>query len=307
MSIDANPAPGNRTRSRGLRGCLLAGCLVLVVLAVAPPVVVWSLSESWDAPVSPARTATREYPLPEDRPGRLVLDVKMSEVTIEIGPAGSPLRLETSWHPSHHKFREDFELAADGWEYRVELGGRGLRAWSALRAELDSPQLLLRLPADRALDLEGEIGLGESELALGGASLRSVDLELGTGEHRMSFHRPLTSPLQRLKIDSSMGELEIEGVGNASPREVEVRHGMGELRLDLSGPWRNDALVELRMKMGHAQVDLPSREHAGSLVEESKVLMGSRRIEDQAERDIPPGLPRLRIRASGSMGELEIR
>lgn len=305
------PADQSTARSGSrLRGCLLAGCLGLVVLTVAPPVVLWSLTRGWDEPPGPPRHLAREHvlqPLGPATSGRVVLDVAMSDVSIEVGEPGSQLRVEADWDPKRFRFSEGLERDDEGWVYRVELRSRGLRAWTPVYVDHHGPELRLRLPPDQPMAVEGEIGMGRSVIDLGGAAIGRIELELGTGEHTLTFSRPLRAALELLRLDSSMGELEVEQVGNASPRQLSIAHRMGELRLDLGGPWRNDGEVDLQLSMGHCEVRLPERDEAGALVEESRMTMGSRRIEDQAESEIPPGLPRLRIRARGGMGELEIR
>jgi hypothetical protein len=240
-------------------------------------------------------------------PGRVVLDVAYSELIVEPGQPGSNLRIEADFDAGRFRLDEGLSRDDEGWVYRLALRSRGLRTFVPVYVDHQGPRLLLRLPPDQAMALEGEVGMGRSEIDLGGTLLRAVDLELGTGEHTLRFSQPLRSGLERLRLDSAMGELEVAGVGNASPRSVTVDHRMGELRLDLGGAWRNDASVELQVGMGHCVVDLPALDEAGALVEESRMAMGSRRVEDHSAADLPHGLPVVRIRARGGMGEIEIR
>jgi hypothetical protein len=104
-----------------------------------------------------------------------------------------------------------------------------------------------------------------------------------------------------------MGEITVMGAGNASPRRLELRHGMGELTLDLSGQWRRDGDVELHLGMGDSRVLLPEPEEAGAVVDKARVSLGERQVFDRAESEIPAGLPRVHIRATGGMGELNIQ
>ena len=82
---------------------------------------------------------------------------------------------------------------------------------------------------------------------------------------------------------------------------------MGDLRIDLGGRWRNDGRVSLDLGMGSCRVDLPDTSDAGAVVEKGRVRMGSRQIDDLAESELVPGLPVVRIRAEGGMGDLVIR
>jgi hypothetical protein len=301
-------ADSTAERSGGrMRGCLLIGCAAAIVLAFVPPMLLWTFSRGLEDDSGPPRDISRQHVLPTSGAGRIELDVRMAELIVEPAPAGSPLRLEAHWDPNRLRLEEALEPGAEGWTYRVRLGGRGLRTWLGDQGRHGGAELRLLVPADRPFAIAGEVGLGSSSLELGGLALQSLELELGMGEHTLSFATPTAAPVSRLALDSSMGEIEVLLAGNASPRELAIEHGMGELRLDLGGRWRNDGRVDLSLGMGSCQVALPDREEAGALVEKGRVRMGSRSIEDVPESELVPGMPVVRIRAEGGMGELVIR
>ncbi len=85
------------------------------------------------------------------------------------------------------------------------------------------------IPRGRPIDLKGSIRMGESKTDLGGLWVRNVDLRYKAGDHFIEFREPLPFPMDRFKIEGSMGGLEIRGLGQASPSTVEVKQGMGEL------------------------------------------------------------------------------
>ena len=295
-------------RSGGrLRGCLLIGCAVVLVLSFVPPMLLWAFSRGLEDDSGPPRDVGRQHVLPASGAGRIELDVRMAELIVEPAPAGSPLRLEARWDPNRMRLHEALEPGAQGWTYRLRLSGRAMRTWLGNQGRHGGAELRLLVPADRPFSLAGEIGMGSSSLELGGLALQSLDLELGAGEHTLSFATPTAAPLSRLALDSSMGELEVSLAGNASPRELSIEHGMGDLRLDLGGRWRNDGRVSLDLGMGSCRVDLPDTSDAGAVVEKGRVRMGSRQIDDLAESELVPGLPVVRIRAEGGMGDLVIR
>lgn len=295
-------------RSGGrLRGCLLIGCAAAIVLAFVPPMLLWAVSRGFEDDSGPPRDVTRQHVLPASGAGTIELDVRMAELIVEPAPAGSPLRLEGRWDPNRMRLVEELEPGAQGWTYRVRLTGRGLRTWFGNQGRQRGAELRLLVPAGRPFSIAGEVGLAESSFELGGLALQSVDLELGVGEHAVSFATPTAAPVSRIALDSSMGELEVHLAGNASPRDLSVEHGMGDLRLDLGGRWRNDGRVSLSLGMGSCRVSLPDAGEAGALVEKGRVRMGSREIDDLAESELVPGLPVVRIRAEGGMGDLVIR
>jgi len=82
---------------------------------------------------------------------------------------------------------------------------------------------------------------------------------------------------------------------------------MGELLLDLTGKWRADGDVEVRFSIGDSRVDLPREDEAAAIVEKARVSMGDRSVIDTPLAELPAGLPKVRVWATGGMGELRIR
>jgi hypothetical protein len=300
-SPQTSPPPRARRRS-----CALIGCLVVVALVTIPGTVVWGVIAAGDdgRPDEP-RHEVKDHVLPPG-PGVVELHVRMAEIDISPGPPGSPLRLESDWNPGVFSLTEGLQQEGAGWRYRLDFGGRGL-AFLRHHGHHEPNRLRLQIPVDHPLSIEGKLSMGQSDVDLGGLALDCVKLELSTGEHRLSFHQPTPQPLSLLELDSSMGELTVIGAGNASPRRIEVRHGMGELVLDLTGQWRADGDVDLRFSMGDSRVDLPRADEAAAIVEKAHVSLGDRSVFDTPIGQLPAGLPKVRVRASGGMGELRIR
>jgi len=300
--VQADPAVGKS------RGCWVVGCLALLALVVIPGTVLWGLiAVADDGGKSEPQHRIIEHPLPAGQ-GLVILRVRMAEVDVIAGPPGSPLRLEGDWDGARYRLEERLTNEPGGtWIYRLQFGGKGLALFAGHGHNRDASRLRLRLPRDHRLSIEGKVSLGESELALGGLSLAEVDLDLGAGSHRISFLEPTAQPLDLLRLDGSVGEIRVLGAGNASPKLLELHHGMGELLLDLSGRWRNDGDVTLRLGMGDSEVQLPGRDEAGAIVDHARVSIGDRQVFDEPTANLPAGLPRVHIRATGGMGELTIQ
>ena len=303
---DLGYSPQTTPPPRRRRNWALIGCLILVALVTIPGTVVWGLIAAGDeGRVAEPRHEVKDHVLPPG-PGVVELHVRMAEIDVTPGPPGSPLRLDADWNAGAFRLDEGLQQEGGGWRYHLDFGGKGL----ALLRHHDHHQpnrLRLQIPADHPLSIEGKLSLGESDVELGGLALDRVALELSTGEHRLEFRRPTAQPLSLLKVDGSMGEVTVIGAGNASPRHIEVRHGMGELLLDLTGKWRADGEVDLRFSMGDSRVDLPRADEAAAIVERAHVSMGDRSVFDTPISQLPAGLPKVRVRASGGMGELRIR
>jgi hypothetical protein len=140
------PAPRRR------RNWPLIGCLVLVALVTIPGTVVWGLIAASDGGTADdTRHQVKEHVLPPG-PGTIELGIRMAEVEISPGPAGSPLRLDADWNAAIFRLDEGLEHLEDaggGWKYHLRFGARGL---ALLRHHGHHPsRLRLQIPVDHLL------------------------------------------------------------------------------------------------------------------------------------------------------------
>lgn len=235
-------------------------------------------------------------------PVRLVLNLSKGFFVVEPGPAGEPLRVQADYDAARYELEEIY----DEGDRRYEIRFDARHGWASLIGSSEnSNHVRVIVPRGYPLTIEGKIAMGESHVELGGLSLAETNLDFGMGDHSLSFSEPTTAPLERLEVDGSMGELTIDDVGNASPRLLRFGHSMGDLDVDLSGPWRNDAEIEVRCGMGQCRVRTP--DGVAVAIERASIGLGEATTRG-ADRDrvLPPGAPTLTIRASGTMGQLII-
>jgi hypothetical protein len=238
-------------------------------------------------------------------PGRIVLDLNRGSFEIRPGPSGEPIRLEGRYNEGRFELDERYETYGEtGWTYRLSFDQRGLGLRAFIQTDENENRIRLIVPRDAPIILEGRVGIGQSDLELGGLWLLDVDLDVGIGEHTVSFAEPLPIPLGRLRLDTSVGVLSVEDVGNASPGDVWVKHSVGETHVDLRGAWRRDAEVLVSCGIGECNVRLP--QDVGIDLDRASVAIG----ESSGPRDRPPpksGAPTLKVSVSGSIGEVRVR
>lgn len=237
--------------------------------------------------------------------GTIEVDLDIGDFTIKPGPAGEPIRVEADYDTSKFELKEEMVQKPDGtWTYKVHFGAKGGFFGLALGGgNSGKNKVEIIVPRGRPIDLKGSIRVGESKTDLGGLWIKNIDLEYKAGDHFLEFREPLPFPMDRLKIEGSMGGLEIRGLGQASPSVVDVKQGMGELFLDLQGDWRRDAKIRARFSMGGCKIWLP--EKAKIDLKRASVNMGEART-DKRQGEVDPDWPTLTIDAAGSMGELKI-
>jgi hypothetical protein len=305
------------------KGCFKYGCLGCVGCLVLPIVLILVLtllsvafrSEPRPESVHRSREITTpprpggagmgagEIPLTVE-PGRIVLDVSRCRFELVAGPSGSSIEVTGNYDTAAFELKEDYEQVGEtGWVYHLSLEPRGFFRFGG---EGDRNRVQLVVPRDMPFALEGEIGMGESQLALGGLWLTQANLELGIGEHEISFEEPTPAPIGQFSLEGSIGELRVIGLGNASPSAVYLDHDIGEVDLDLSGDWKRDARVEAQCGIGECRVTVPDDESVAIVVEESGVSIGEQRIGEFERSAGTAPKATLRLAITGFIGELSV-
>ena len=307
-------APRKGCLRRGCLGCLVivgAGIGLVVIMAVitlvrgVPDVVREDESRTHSIARSPTESTREGRPLvvDEGRVGRVVLDVSMANFSIIPAPAGSELRLDARYNSGSYKLEESMRGDGEtGWTYRLSFGSRSVLNF--IHVDAGDNRLELHLPAGTPLTIEGELGVGQTDLQLGGLWVESVKLGAGVGDHRIGFDEPLPVPMSSFELDGSIGETSVSGLGNASPAEVKVRHRIGDIRVDLGGAWRNDAKISVRSSIGGFRIGLPDEDVGFELLRASIGIgeANTRRVGERSEA--PAGAPVVQLEASHSIGEL---
>ncbi len=238
--------------------------------------------------------------------GRVVLDLPMGDFVIRPGPADQPIRIDADYDAGSFELTEELTPGEDGaWTYEVSFGSK--RGFLGLilgggRHDIDN-RIEITIPRGVPIDLVGKVGKGEFEADLGGLWVRRVDFELGMGDHFVEFREPLPYPMESFRTESSMGNVEVRSLGDASPGTVEVDHSMGALFVDLKGAWQDDVEVDVDFSMGECRVWLP--ENGRGDIERASVGLGDSSV-DSPRTDPPADSPTLTLRLSGSMGEVEV-
>jgi len=320
----------------GKTGCVKLGCfgcagLVLLAILVvgtligvgalvgAPEPRVEETSVEQSVPPGPsvdgsAQTDSGDPVLPPgglvpevSEPGRVVLDLKMGEFEVVAGDGPGPIRIEGDFDTSIFEVVTEYERYGEsGWIYTIRTKNKvgWYRMMFADKRQTSFVRIIL--PRDVPLSLEGEVGMGEVRMDLGGLWLVDTDLVAGMGEFTVDFAEPLLVPMNEFRLVSKMGEARVGGLGNASPSTVHVRHRMGAMSLGLVGAWQNDVQVEGGISMGDFVVWVPDDVHVD--VENMRQIIGASSVADRSMLDeLDEDAPTLRLDLSGGMGSLEVR
>lgn len=310
---------------RGCLGCLAfvgLGVMVVILLLMLPlflkrpdaiPVSEEHVPELPPAPappppVPPDSPSPEKVTLPvEAFPGaeealRLALDLSAGNFRIEPGPPGEPLKVEADYDSGRFKLEQRYDEEDNTYHVRFGLRG-GIFGYFRGSVEEGASKIRILVPPDRPVALTGKVGVGESRFELGGLWITDIKLDMGVGDHELAVSEPLRAPLKRIEIDASIGETDLRWLGNASPARIELSQSVGEMSVDLRGAWQRDASVEVDVGIGECRVRVPRDVHVQ--VDRSGVGIGEMR--GLRRRDpAPEGAPTLRLRLSGSIGEIRL-
>ncbi|MEM6792401.1 MAG: hypothetical protein AAF725_00335 [Acidobacteriota bacterium] len=255
---------------------------------------------------APESVEIQSGPGPTAGVGTLKLDLQIGDFHVRPGPADEPLRVIADYDAAKFELKEDWQLEDNGeWTYEVSFGAKGGFLSLLVGGGNNSKnEVTVIVPRGHPMNIVGQMKMGQSKVDLGGLWLENYDLDYGMGEHFVEVREPLPFPMTSFRASGSMGELEIRGLGDASPAAVEVDHGMGDFFLDLKGAWRNDAEIEASFSMGACRLWVP--EDAYIDWEGGSVAMGESRIELPETSGLAEDAPRLTLSVAGNMGEVTV-
>ncbi len=121
----------------------------------------------------------------------------------------------------------------------------------------DMNRLDLQLGPDVPLTLDLKFGAGQADIDLGGLALQNVRIATGASRGDVRFSAPTKGTCEAVELQVGAAQMNVTGLGNASPRMLDVQGGAGEVNLDFSGAWRNDAVATFKLGMGGLRLDVP--------------------------------------------------
>ena len=219
------------------RGSLVAA--LLLTCAVAAP----AAGQSW-------RTVNSSRVLRGERGIDVQLRYGAGRFSVQPGPAELLYRMQ---------LRYDEEL----FEPRTDFDGRSL----ALGVEGNGPhfrigkneggQMDVELAPAVPMQLEIEFGAGTADIDLGGLALTELSVRTGASETLLDVSRPNPATLEEAVLQVGAADFTARRLGNLNARRIEVNAGVGDVTIDLSGEWRQDGVVQVKMGLGSLELRLP--------------------------------------------------
>jgi hypothetical protein len=239
-----------------------------------------------------------DTPGSDGRTGRVVLRFGGGEFFVKPTRGNESMHVDALYDERSYDLRERFEDEGDRWVYEVEFERKGSMFMSLLRGMVGGtrPRIEVFLPIDVPLELDVEMEQGALVADLGGMWLTSAVVEVNQGALALDVSEPLREPMDSLTLRGTMGGFAATGLGDASPRKLDVEFTMGGMEIDLRGNWRTDAEITVRTSQGGGALRLPRGVEI--------VGLKTSRIRPPGADETPP--PTLTFSVSSTRGELDI-
>lgn len=132
----------------------------------------------------------------------------------------------------------------------------------------------LRVALSREVPMHLDVGAGaaEARLDLGDMSVRTLRLETGASDSKLTFDRPNRVSMDRLEVRAGAANIELSGLANSRAREIQVTSGVGNVELSFDGAPTSDVEIAAEMALGRVEVTVPR--DVGVRVELSRFLAG---------------------------------
>jgi len=221
----------------------------------------------------------KSFTAPKDRVLHVKIDVDAGEVKVKSSNLSQEGKVCLYYTVDEFDGRVDFDQ--EDSRLRVTLDKeRWFKSEDHVKAEAT-----IQLPEGVETDLRAKIKAGKVDIDLGGVRIRNLSLRVLAGEVRVDFSQPNPILMDRLYMNTKIGEVRLKRLGNANFKEAEIDGGIGELTIDFTG---------LDLKDRRAWVDLDIGETTIVLPREANVRMTISRLGFLSSIDLPPEFKKFR-------------
>jgi hypothetical protein len=240
------------------------------------------------------------------------LTVDLQEGSFDIKPGEPNGRVQVEGRFSEALYELTQQTETQNGKPRTTIRFRSKApAWARMLAGMgngdnDRPRLTLLIPPAVPIELSLNVSMGESRIDLGGLTLSELGLDLSMGNHEVDFREPVVDGVTRLRLNTRMGNVRVENLGNARAKSVDASGSMGNLTADLGGDWRpgSEAELSFTQSMGEVRVTVPTNVRLEADVRDSEGK--TRTVPGDEDETKDPKAPLVKVRVSTSMGESRV-
>jgi hypothetical protein len=221
--------------------------VILLALLLAAP----AAGQSWRTSTDARRRGSEDH---------LRVHVEHAAGIMRVRPAAAGQLYRLAVRYDEDAFRSGVLYRPEGSSLVVNLDSRrgGNFDWDENRQSLD-----LALATDVPLDLTFKFAAAKADLDLGGLHVRSLELQTGASESRLTFATPNAGLCTRMNLTVGAAQFSSTRLGNARCATIDVRAGVGELFLDFAGDYPEIFEGSVLVHMGLGELTLQFPEHVG--------------------------------------------
>jgi len=180
------------------------------------------------------------------------VEVKYGAGELRIRPAASGTLYRMQLRYDEDAFEPVFEYQRGRIRLGLETTNRRLPV-----GDRSEGAMQLELARGLPMDLELDFGAVRADLDLGGLALTDLHLRTGASETQLSVSSPNPSRLRRAHMEVGAADFTARQLGNLNTADLSVSAGVGRVRLELTGDWRENATVEVQMGLGSLELVVP--------------------------------------------------
>jgi hypothetical protein len=186
--------------------------------------------------------------------GENALDVQVrygaGRFSIQPAPADLLYRLQLRYDEDVFEPRTEFD--GRNLELGLDGSGRNFRIGRHQGGAMD-----VELAPAVPMELEIDFGAGTADIDLGGLALTALSIRTGASETLLDVSRPNPATLERAEMHVGAADFTARRLGNLNARRIEVNAGVGDVTIDLTGEWRQDGVVRVKMGLGSLELRFP--------------------------------------------------
>jgi len=175
----------------------------------------------------------------------LNVDLKYAVGSLEISKIADENLFSIDLQYDRRRYNPQFRFEeGDHASVHLDMNGQGGIGGKGAREN----ELTVRLTDKVPLSLNVTTGVAESHLEMSSLQVRRLHLRGGVGQTEVTFDKEAAVPLESLDVESGVGELTVQGLGNTHVEHVDLKGGVGETKLDFTGELgmtRCDATVKV--------------------------------------------------------------
>jgi len=179
---------------------------------------------------------------------RVTVDAGIGELFVEGGAVGL---LDAEFRYNIEELEPDVTYEVDGDTGRLRVFNKE-NINVIPTGEIES-EWRLQFAEDVPLEMDLNLGLGDSDLDLSDLTVTSLDVSAGAGKLDLNVGN---QTLDRLNVEAGVGDVDVNVAGGKIGR-LDYSSGAGSTRIDLRGAWEDDLVATIEGGLGDLTVIVP--------------------------------------------------